>query len=290
MTAPLIYRVMAHRVRLLVRDWPGDQPPVLFLHHITANSIEALRLARLLDGRRRLIAPDLRGRGGSDMPFGEYGLNAHYLELTDALDRLNISQCAVVGHSFGAMLGVLLAAKQPERVGRLILIDGGAPPNPTELQALNTYYDTMPYRYPSLEAYVDRYRDHPLYQPYTEELEALLRSNLRRQPDGSYIRQMARYVLDAERTPAAVAQWMRLPELYPQVRCPVLILRAGMGIFSPTDPVLTDDTLALMQAGMPQAEVLTVPEAGHTTIVTMPHAERDAAILRFLGVSDDRPD
>jgi len=281
---------MAHRVRLLVRDWPGDQPPVLFLHHITANSIEALRLARLLDGRRRLIAPDLRGRGGSDMPFGEYGLNAHYLELTDALDRLNISQCAVVGHSFGAMLGVLLAAKQPERVGRLILIDGGAPPNPTELQALNTYYDTMPYRYPSLEAYVDRYRDHPLYQPYTEELEALLRSNLRRQPDGSYIRQMARYVLDAERTPAAVAQWMRLPELYPQVRCPVLILRAGMGIFSPTDPVLTDDTLALMQAGMPQAEVLTVPEAGHTTIVTMPHAERDAAILRFLGVSDDRPD
>jgi pimeloyl-ACP methyl ester carboxylesterase len=287
MATELIYRVMAHRIRMLVRDWQGAQPPVLFLHHITANSIEALRLARLLDGRRRLIAPDLRGRGGSDMPFGEYGLAAHHAELVDALDRLNIRQCTVVGHSFGAMLGVLLAARQPERVTHLILIDGGAPPNPREVQALNAYYDTMPYHYPSLEAYIERYRHHPLYQPYTEELDLLLRSNLRQQPDGSYIRNIARYVLDAERTPAAVSQWLQLPELYPQVRCPVLILRAGMGIFSPTEPVLTDEALALMRAGMPHAEVLNIPEAGHTTIVTMPHAERDAAILRFLGVADD---
>jgi pimeloyl-ACP methyl ester carboxylesterase len=287
MTEPLTYRVMAHRIRMLVRDWQGAPPPVLFLHHITANGIEALRLARTLNGRRRLIAPDLRGRGGSDMPFGEYGLAAHYLELVDALDRLNISQCAVVGHSFGAMLGVWLAAHLPERVTHLILIDGGAPPNPHEVQALNAYYDTMPYRYPSLEAYVERYKTHPLYQPYTEELDLLLRSNLRQQPDGSYIRRMARYVLDAERSPAAVEQWKHLPQLYAQVRCPVLILRAGMGIFSPTEPVLTDEILALMQAGMPQAEVLTISEAGHTTIVTMPHPQRDAAMLRFLGVADD---
>ncbi|MCS6870285.1 MAG: alpha/beta hydrolase [Anaerolineae bacterium] len=282
----LTYTVMAHRIRMLVRDWQGAQPPVLFLHHITANSIEALRLARTLNGRRRLIAPDLRGRGGSDMPFGEYGLAAHYRELVDALARLNISQCAVVGHSFGAMLGVWLAAHSPERVSHLVLIDGGAPPNPREVQALNAYYDTMPYRYPSLEAYIERFKTHPLYQPYTEELDLLLRSNLRQQPDGSYIRCIARYVLDAERSPTAVAQWMQLPELYPRVRCPVLILRAGMGIFSPTEPVLTDDILAMMQAGMPQAEILTIPEAAHTTIVTMPHAERDAAILRFLGVSE----
>ncbi len=285
MTDHLTYRVMAHRIRMFVRDWHGAQPPILFLHHITANSLEALRLARLLDGRRRLIAPDLRGRGSSDMPFGEYGLAVHCRELTNALDRLNIGQCAVVGHSFGAMLGVWLAAHQPERITHLVLIDGGAPPNPHELQALDAYYESMPYRYPSLESYIDRYKQHPLYQPYTEELDLLLRSNLRQQPDGSYIRRMARYVLDAERKPAAVAQWLSLPQLYPKVRCPVLILRAGMGIFSPTEPVLTDETIALMQSGLPQAQVLTIPEAAHTTIVTMPHAQRDATLLGFLGVS-----
>ncbi len=287
MTDHLTYRVMAQRIRMFVRDWQGAQPPVLFLHHITANSLEALRLARLLRGRRRLIAPDLRGRGKSDMPFGEYGLAVHYRELSEALKRLHISQCAVVGHSFGAMLGVWLAAHEPERVTHLVLIDGGAPPNPHEVRALNAYYDSMAYRYPSLDAYIERYKAHPLYQPYTEELDALLRSNLRLQPDGSYMRVMARYVLDAERAPAAVAQWADLPRLYAQVRCPVLILRAGMGIFSPTEPVLTDEIVALMQAGMPQAQVLTIPEAGHTTIVTMPHPQRDAALLRFLGVADD---
>ncbi len=284
MSAHLTYRVMAYRIRMLVRDWQGEQPPVVFLHHITANGIEALRLARLLNGRRRLVAPDLRGRGGSDMPFGDYGIAIHLLELVAALDRLNISQCTLVGHSFGAMLGIFFAAQHPERVNSLVLIDGGAPPNPNELQRLNAYYDRMPYRYPSLEAYVDRYKNQPLYQPYTEELDLLLRSNLRKQADGSYIRQMARYVLDAERSPAAVAQWQQLPDCYAQVRCPVLIVRAGMGIFSAEDPVLTEEALAQMQAGMPQAEVLNVPEAGHTTIVTMPHAARDAAILRFMGV------
>lgn len=284
MSAYLTYRIMAHRIRMFVRDWQGEQPTVVFLHHITANGIEALRLARLLNGRRRLIAPDLRGRGGSDMPFGEYGIAVHLLELVAALDRLNIDQCTLVGHSFGAMLSLCLAARYPERVNSLVLIDGGAPPNLDELARLNAYYDIMPYRYPSLDAYVDRYKSQPLYQPYTEELDLLLRSNLRQQPDGTYIRQMARYVLDAERSPAAVAQWQQLPECYPKVRCPVLIVRAGMGIFSADAPVLTEEALAQMQARMPQAEVINVPEAGHTTVVTMPHAARDAAILRFLGV------
>lgn len=119
------------------------------------------------------------------MPFGEYGLAVHYRELSEALKRLHISQCAVVGHSFGAMLGVWLAAHEPERVTHLVLIDGGAPPNPHEVRALNAYYDSMAYRYPSLDAYIERYKTHPLYQPYTEELDALLRSNLRQQPDAA---------------------------------------------------------------------------------------------------------
>jgi pimeloyl-ACP methyl ester carboxylesterase len=285
MTDHNTYRVMAHRIRMFVRDWPGDSPPILFLHHFTGNSIQALRLARLLNGRRRLIAPDLRGRGKTDMPFGEYGIQAHLREIVGCLDRLKIGRCVVAGHSFGANLAVFLAAQHPQRVSGLILYDGGAFPSQAARQLLNFYYDNLQYKYPSLEDYIERYRSQPIYQPWTEELELLVRSNLHRQPDGTYIRNIARFVIDSDRRNEHIESWRRLEDMHPQIACPVLVLRAGLGITGPNDQVLDDATLEVMQNGMPHAEIVTIPQAGHTTIVTMPSPERDAAIERFLGVT-----
>lgn len=278
------YRVMANRIRMFVRDWSGDNPPVVFLHHITGNSIEALRLAKTLNGRRRLIAPDLRGRGQSDMPFGEYGIPAHLRELNAFLDRMELDRPYLVGHSYGAALCVFLAAARPDWFSGVVLMDGGAVPNPLVLQMLNAYYDNMNYRYPTLDAYMDRYRNQPTYLPWTDELEALLRSNLRRQPDGTYIRQMARYVLDTDRSADSFAAWEQLPTLYEQISCPILIIRAEWGIFSRHDPVIPEDTLTEMQRSMPHAQVVTIPAAGHTTVVTGDYPERDAALLAFFGL------
>lgn len=278
------YRIMANRIRMFVRDWSGDNPPVVFLHHITGNSIEAFRLAKTLNGRRRLVAPDLRGRGQSDMPFGEYGIQAHVRELDAFLDRMELDRPYLVGHSYGATLCIFLAAARPDWFSGVVLMDGGALPHPQALQSLNIYYDHISYRYPSLDAYLDRYRQQPTYLPWTDELEALLRSNLRRQPDGTYIRQVARYVLDADRSADSFAAWEKLPALYQKISCPVLIIRAEWGIFSTGDPVLSDETLKTMQHGMPHAEVVTIPGSGHTTVVTGDYPIRDAALLAFFGL------
>ena len=61
------YRVLAGRIQMRVLDWPGDGPPVLFLHGFSANALASLRLGKLLVNRRRVLAPDLRGRGQSDI-------------------------------------------------------------------------------------------------------------------------------------------------------------------------------------------------------------------------------
>lgn len=159
------YRIMANRIRMFVRDWSGDNPPVVFLHHITGNSIEAFRLAKTLNGRRRLVAPDLRGRGQSDMPFGEYGIQAHVRELDAFLDRMELDRPYLVGHSYGATLCIFLAAARPDWFSGVVLMDGGALPHPQALQSLNIYYDHISYRYPSLDAYLDRYRQQRLTCP-----------------------------------------------------------------------------------------------------------------------------
>jgi pimeloyl-ACP methyl ester carboxylesterase len=278
------YRVLAGRVRMHVLDWPGNGPPVLFVHHFSANALAALRLGNLLVHRRRVIAPDLRGRGDTDMPFGEYGLQVHVKDVIACLDRLGVERFVASGHSMGAAIAVFLAAQFPDRVAGLMLFDGGAVPGEMAIQVLNAYYDALQYRYPSLEAYVDRYREAPTYQPWTAELEALVRSNLYQQPDGSFMRRVPRYVIDADRRAEDLETWRQLPQLYTCVRCPVLILRAGMGLIGKEDRVLPDEVVATMLDGMPAARVVTVDAAGHTSLLTIPSMDRDAAILEFLGV------
>jgi pimeloyl-ACP methyl ester carboxylesterase len=278
------YRVLLGRIRMHVRDWQGAGPPVVFVHSFTANSLLALRLGSLLSPRRRLIAPDLRGRGMSDAPAGECGIALHAQSVIECLDRLQLDRFVIAGHSFGAAISLLLAAQHPHRVTGLILFDGGAPPAPEAARLLDAYYGSLRYRYPTAEAYIERFKASPLYQPWTEELDILTRSNLYQQPDGTYIRQVARYVVDAERRAESEAFWAQLPELYAQVRCPVLIVRAGYGITGKDDQVLPDATLAAMLAAMPSARAVTVEEAGHTSLMTIPHGGRDAAICAFLGI------
>ena len=202
------------------------------------------------------------------------------------MDRLGVERFVASGHSMGATICVFLAAQFPERVAGLILFDGGAIPGELAIQMLNAYYDSIQYHYPSVEAYVERFRNTPTYQPWTEELEALVRSNLYQQPDGTYIRQVPRYVIDADRRAENVQTWQQLPELYRRIDCPALILRAGMGLIGPEDRVLPDETVANMLDAMRSAKLVTIEQAGHTGLITTPSQERDAAILDFLGLRD----
>ena len=137
------YRVLAGRIRMHVMDWQGEDPPVLFLHSFTANGLAALPLGNLLEEQHRLIAPDLRGRGRSDMPHGEYGIQIHINDIMACLDRLGVDRFVAAGHSFGATLSIFLAAQYPERVCGLILFDGGAMPSANAVEFLDAYYTTL---------------------------------------------------------------------------------------------------------------------------------------------------
>ncbi len=279
------YRVLAGRIRMHIMDWAGDDLPVVFMHGFTANGLAALPLSELLNDKRRLIAPDLRGRGHSDMPFGEYGISVHVKDLLTCMDCIGVEQFVAVGHSFGATIALSLAAEYPERVAGLIMFDGGAAPSPATAEYVNNYYETLKYHYASMDEYVDRYRTAPLYQPWVPALDTLVRSNLFQQPDGSFIRRVPRFVVDADRRSESLETWNKLPQLYASVRCPVLIVRAEMGIAGKDDQFLTDSVIETMQQAMPSAEVFTVAGAGHTSVLTVPSVERDTAILKFLGIT-----
>jgi pimeloyl-ACP methyl ester carboxylesterase len=109
----------------LVWDGDADAVPVLGVHGITANAAVFARIAAELRGRRLLVAPDLRGRARSAHLPGPFGLARHVEDLVAVLDNRDIGRAILVGHSMGAFVACLTAVRHPERVGGVVLVDGG---------------------------------------------------------------------------------------------------------------------------------------------------------------------
>jgi lipase len=111
-------------VRLHVFEWgESTARPVICVHGATGHG---QRFGQLAEERwsqtRHVIAVDLRGHGrsGWDEPWT---IEAFVGDLLDTLDTLGIAQADFVGHSFGGRLVVELAATQPERIRRAVLLD-----------------------------------------------------------------------------------------------------------------------------------------------------------------------
>lgn len=131
---------------LHVRDYAPQTPatgaPVLCLHGLTRNArdfdVIAPRIASL---GRRVIAPDMRGRGRSDYdPDPAHYVPAIYaqdvLTLCDALD---VREAVFIGASMGGLITMVVAALAPERVAAAVLNDIGPKLEAAGLARIATY-------------------------------------------------------------------------------------------------------------------------------------------------------
>jgi pimeloyl-ACP methyl ester carboxylesterase len=84
--------------------------------------------ARALRNNWHIVAPDLRGHGESQWsPDGAYLIPYHTLDVADLIDTLGNEQLAIVAHSFGGQVAARFAAMFPQRVHKLVLVDGLGP-------------------------------------------------------------------------------------------------------------------------------------------------------------------
>jgi pimeloyl-ACP methyl ester carboxylesterase len=131
---------------LSYRTWgAADGAPVLYLHHlgVAGASRHPHEVASALASRGyRVVAPDQPGFGGTP-PLAapeRYRLDELAGLHLGLLDALGIERAALVGFSWGGSVSVHLAARAPERVAALVLLDAGhvdagadgSPPQPVE--------------------------------------------------------------------------------------------------------------------------------------------------------------
>jgi 3-oxoadipate enol-lactonase len=74
----------------------------------------------------RVVRYDTRGHGGSPVPEGRYDIDDLADDVVALLDRLGMERAHVVGLSLGGMTAMRLAARNPERVDRLVVLCTGA--------------------------------------------------------------------------------------------------------------------------------------------------------------------
>lgn len=173
-------------------DATGDVPDVLVVHGVTSSHLAWPYVVEELPGVR-VIAPDLRGRGRSNELEGEAGMARHADDLVAVLDALGAERPAVAGHSMGGFVTAALAHRHPDRVGRLVLVDGGLPlevpqglaPEEVVAMILGPTAARLEMRFSSVEEYLDFWRGHPAFAgQWTPELEEYLEYDLVPAEDG----------------------------------------------------------------------------------------------------------
>ena len=100
---------------------PSDAPPVLVLHGWGA-SIDAV--GSIVDGlatRFEVCAIDLPGFGESAEPPQPWDVAAYARFVLGVCDELGLERFSLVGHSFGARIGIVIAATEPDRIARRVL-------------------------------------------------------------------------------------------------------------------------------------------------------------------------
>jgi len=105
----------------------GRGEPVLLLHGYTQTSHMWLPLIAEMAKTHAVIAPDLRGAGGSAKPESGYDKTTLAQDVHALVESLGHRRVSLVGHDIGLMVAYAYAAQYPQQVERIALMDAFLP-------------------------------------------------------------------------------------------------------------------------------------------------------------------
>lgn len=101
----------------------GSGVPVLVLHGWGASIETVASIVKALSGVAEVHALDLPGFGQSDPPPQPWGVEDYRRFLLSFMDAMSVERASLVGHSNGGRIAVAVAATEPRRVSKLLLVD-----------------------------------------------------------------------------------------------------------------------------------------------------------------------
>ncbi len=282
MTEPTMMKAKGSGIEIQLAVWKGKGKEILCIHGLTANSRFWDCLASALSPRHKVIAMDLRGRGLSDKPPTGYSVDHHCKDVLALMDDLGLERPVLMGHSLGAFISLVFAAQYPNRVDRLILVDGGG--KLTEAQMAKVFagikpsLDRLGKIFPSFEDYVSQMKEAPFLQPWNSFMETYFRYEVEEVQGGVRSRVHPKHIEEEALNLGKVDS----TQFYTKVITPTLILRATKGMLAKDDLVLPKDVAERMIREIPNARCVDLEGTNHYTILFQSNEKRDQEILKFL--------
>ncbi len=256
----------------------SELAPVLCIPGLTRNHRDFDEFAARIAATRRLLCPDLRGRGRSayDPKPERYVPQSYADDLIELLGDAGADRVAIVGTSLGGMLAMMLAVMHPTRVERIALNDVGPEIDPKGLARI--------------QSYVGQGTSQASWEEAGAAARAIYEVAFPGLDDAAWIRQARRGSVraadgairpdyDPAISQAAGSSDSAAPDLWPVWNAigdlPVLVLRGA------TSDILSEATLARMAREKPSLKQATIPDRGHAPLLA--EAESLAALEPFLG-------
>jgi len=262
---PISHFFYSDRLKLQFWDWGTEGKPALILVH---GGLDHARnwdwVAKALRDEYHVYALDLRGHGNSAWaPGALYSIAEHILDLSVLADIINQFPVRIIGHSLGAITTLLYAGVYPERVEKLVAIEGlGLPLQEARytaperirrwIEKVRSVENRTPHSYPNLEAAVARMKEaNPFLSDEVAKHLTLHGTNWN--ADGSIIWKFDNY---ARLFPPYGANMQEAAEILRQISCPVLLFwgRQSFAKDPETDPLAQE---------IAHRRIVKVDQAGH---------------------------
>lgn len=229
---------VSQRLRLHFVDWGNEgKPPLLLIHGGRDHARSWDWVAKALRSDWHVIAPDLRGHGDSAWATGgQYSIQEFVLDVTQLILTLDLHPITIIGHSLGGSIACHFAGVYPDRVSKLVSIEGlGPPPSLIEsrmskpswertdewIKQMRAFSSRQPKRYPSIEAAAGRMiEENSFLSP--AQARHLTVHGVARNEDGTYSWKFDNYtrIFNPQRYDL---EEMRV--LWGRITCPTLLVR-----------------------------------------------------------------
>ncbi len=223
----------SQRLKLHYLTWGDEANPALFLVHGNRDHARSWdRTAEALADRYCVYAPDLRGHGDSEWSIGsDYSIIDYALDLHALGEHIGRPPYTIIGHSLGGGVTLQYAGTFPEKVKRLVTIEGlGRFRDPREhkpahvrmrdwIESMHSLERRQPHTYPTIEAATERMIE--ANSRLTPELSRHLTIHGLRGEPGAYAWKYDNF------TRAGSPYEFNMEDardLWNQVRCPILIV------------------------------------------------------------------
>jgi pimeloyl-ACP methyl ester carboxylesterase len=252
--------VTANGLKLHYLDYgTAGLPTMLCVHGGAANGHWFDFVAPELRAGYHVLALDLRGHGDSDWidpPAYQYAQYA--ADVAAVVEKLNLNDFVLIGHSMGGTVSLVYATTYPGRVKKLIIVDTTMSLAPDRIAKLHEVGSRKGTNYPTQEELVARYRLRPgTSMAAPGVVRHIARMSSRQGADGTW-----RYKFD--RNVYATREPLNGVLLWDRIRIPSLVVKGGRS------PRITPEIAAEVKARCPHVELAEIPESDHHVTLDNP--------------------